>query len=984
MKKLFSISFFLTLLAILLFSPTIIAAEKTVYIDQTVGVDSDTNDGSASAPFQSISKALSSSEGNDDLIIILNNCYTLNDSQTFNAPLKEDGTPRAVTIEPSASGYFSIGGGNNADIVFKDITFDGSQSVERSNSVFSMTSGTLTFDNVNIRNICHIEQDNSYIQLKDGSFARIDGGTLHMRNGCTIQKCGGQNGIFYVNSNGTMTISGDTARSIVFSECHSTADGVIYNIGALSVDHADFQKNQANNSGGAIFNKGMATISYTSFDNNKVLASNNASYGGGAIYNYSTSANKAISIDISNCRFTNNKSVNFGGAVNNHGTFNGTDLTFENNTAQNGSAIYAATTKVTQNNSTKEKSIVNLTDCTTANNQSILTDSNNLTLCGGTYQGPIQLGTNATNVIVKKDDAPQNTVISDLRLGNGQYINYSGGFTKDCRVDFHKEKESITNPLQIVQGQFNSEAEINAFHLNDDQYRLEIVNNESNNHLKAVEKQENGTTLNPSINYAEETAGVDTAMEWKTSNSGTQWQPCRIDMPLGEFGWDGTKAVDIFVRYAATNDLKPSAEVSLTIPARPNAPTGLTPHDESTYGADDGSVEGVTNDMAYRTISDDGQTVGEWTDVDTSVDFDSSKGKFNHLTPGSYQFRIKASENSFASPPGEILEIKAGAKPVKPAVKPLPDLKKQINYTDESITVTKGMRYRAADGKWFPCEGTMPLETFGWDGSVEVTVTFRDQDGRKNTLTIPPRAAIEDGVLNAVDEAVYGQGGAITGVNENMEYRPLPDITTESEGEDWIDCAASPHFDKAAGTLKNMPAGDYQFRTKASVGHFAGMPVTVTVRSASLPIPQIAYRVHGKNYGWSQGEKISGETAGTTGECLRVEAINLKILSDNEATQNLSAAYRVHMADIGWSDFVKDGETAGTTGECRRLEAFEAKLTGEHAGQYNLWYRVHAKDIGWMPWVKNGETAGTTGECRRIEAIEIKILAADDNPPGIN
>ena len=70
MKKLLFISFFILLLAAFLFSPTIMAAEKTVYVDQTKG--NDAYDGSVSNPLQSISKALEScsEESDDDLTII--------------------------------------------------------------------------------------------------------------------------------------------------------------------------------------------------------------------------------------------------------------------------------------------------------------------------------------------------------------------------------------------------------------------------------------------------------------------------------------------------------------------------------------------------------------------------------------------------------------------------------------------------------------------------------------------------------------------------------------------------------------------------------------------------------------------------------------------------------------------------------------------------------------------------------------------------
>lgn len=78
--------------------------------------------------------------------------------------------------------------------------------------------------------------------------------------------------------------------------------------------------------------------------------------------------------------------------------------------------------------------------------------------------------------------------------------------------------------------------------------------------------------------------------------------------------------------------------------------------------------------------------------------------------------------------------------------------------------------------------------------------------------------------------------------------------------------------------------------------------------------------------------------------------------------------YKVHLQDIGWTDWKNAGETIGTTGESRRVEAIILKgING-----LDLSYRVHIQDKGWSNWVKNSEVAGTTGESRRIEAIEIK------------
>ena len=37
--------------------------------------------------------------------------------------------------------------------------------------------------------------------------------------------------------------------------------------------------------------------------------------------------------------------------------------------------------------------------------------------------------------------------------------------------------------------------------------------------------------------------------------------------------------------------------------------------------------------------------------------------------------------------------------------------------------------------------------------------------------------------------------------------------------------------------------------------------------------------------------------------------------------------YKVHLQDIGWTDWVREGEVPGTTGQSRRLQAFVLSIT---------------------------------------------------------
>ena len=81
-------------------------------------------------------------------------------------------------------------------------------------------------------------------------------------------------------------------------------------------------------------------------------------------------------------------------------------------------------------------------------------------------------------------------------------------------------------------------------------------------------------------------------------------------------------------------------------------------------------------------------------------------------------------------------------------------------------------------------------------------------------------------------------------------------------------------------------------------------------------------------------------------------------------------------------DYVEACKVAGTTGQSLRLEAIEIRLKGEAAAKYDVYYRVHVKNIGWMDWAKNGQSAGTTGMSLRAEGIQIVLVPEGGEAPG--
>ena len=92
--------------------------------------------------------------------------------------------------------------------------------------------------------------------------------------------------------------------------------------------------------------------------------------------------------------------------------------------------------------------------------------------------------------------------------------------------------------------------------------------------------------------------------------------------------------------------------------------------------------------------------------------------------------------------------------------------------------------------------------------------------------------------------------------------------------------------------------------------------------------------------------------------------------------------YKTHVQTYGWQNWVTGGNTAGTSGQAKRLEAIQIKLTGQMAEKYDIYYRVHSQTYGWLGWAKNGESAGTEGFAKRLEAVQIVLVEKGGKAPG--
>ena len=123
-------------------------------------------------------------------------------------------------------------------------------------------------------------------------------------------------------------------------------------------------------------------------------------------------------------------------------------------------------------------------------------------------------------------------------------------------------------------------------------------------------------------------------------------------------------------------------------------------------------------------------------------------------------------------------------------------------------------------------------------------------------------------------------------------------------------------------------------------------------------LAKIKYRAHIGGVGWQEW-KSDGQTAGTTGQGKRLEAIQIDF--DEPVTA------KAHLQDHSWVDYgtITKDTVIGTTGESRRLE--DLCLKG------NFKYRVHVAGTGWTQWTNADgiATLGTVGQSKAIEAIEI-------------
>ncbi|UKA68570.1 CAP domain-containing protein [Arthrobacter sp. FW306-05-C] len=147
------------------------------------------------------------------------------------------------------------------------------------------------------------------------------------------------------------------------------------------------------------------------------------------------------------------------------------------------------------------------------------------------------------------------------------------------------------------------------------------------------------------------------------------------------------------------------------------------------------------------------------------------------------------------------------------------------------------------------------------------------------------------------------------------------------------------------------------------VSNMAAYPTTQIPSSPAPPTAPttISYEGHVQKIGW-QSSVSNGETAGSVGQALRLEALRFSTSGQT---------VRAHIQDTGWQNYSTGATTIGTTGLALRMEAIQIKST--IAGE-TIRCQAHVQNIGWMPEVGDGEVCGTTGQGLRLEAVRFRVV----------
>ena len=355
------------------------------------------------------------------------------------------------------------------------------------------------------------------------------------------------------------------------------------------------------------------------------------------------------------------------------------------------------------------------------------------------------------------------------------------------------------------------------------------------------------------IDYVNETLSTDESMEYDTRLIDAPWPTCPKNMPLSKLndmhGWkNGQYEGGVEIRTKARDGFIQSNAVSVTIPARPTAPT-------VGFSYKDGTI-GTVNTMEYRMSDNEGWTscngdltiLDEWFGKTMQIRTKAVQGqkfasfvqklsiparevltltidtaKEGVTVPSGYRYKVGSAQN-WSDGTGKLVTVAPGQsiEIVKPStnssfqsevlmlVAPTRGTHQNVafNYANESVNTTTAMEYRVDGGAWTTCTANMTVKEawFGKNVEFRTKATAKNYASEAQTLNVPAR--------NQAPTVTIDYSAETLGTTAAMEYRV-------GNGQ-WNDCTANMSAEAWFGK-------DVQFRIKSTNNAFASETQTLSI-----------------------------------------------------------------------------------------------------------------------------------------------------------
>lgn len=352
------------------------------------------------------------------------------------------------------------------------------------------------------------------------------------------------------------------------------------------------------------------------------------------------------------------------------------------------------------------------------------------------------------------------------------------------------------------------------------------------------------------INYPEETLTFDADQYEVNTTADFTGEALASDGDLHNL--IGEKEVTLYVRVKAQGDVPASAATPVTLPARPAAPTGLQTRSTSYADTADGLLTGTTASMEYKAADAD-----SWS---------SCYGEqVTGLTAGSYQVRLMALSNAFASMPATVT-VEAGPERNYSLSLTAPTFD-AMTYGDTPVAKTLVITntgncdvmvnsFEVAPSDVFALQGsglTVPnrgtLESYAVlpvkglnAGSYEGTVTVTYQAGSE-TRTVSAALHLTVNKADATEAMTTVSGSAMVGSTGSLNLPALPTGASYGtpRGDDNL-TGLTLRDGKLTFTMgDNLNAGETCTVTIPVTGakNYNDYTLTITLTAAAKPVPLV-------------------------------------------------------------------------------------------------------------------------------------------------